>query len=203
MGNTKTITVRFFATQNCEDLFKSVETGKVYARQPARESGIVYWYTTSKWTGGYEPSGHIRSGITMRVIDGSGETIFEEVIKDIENSSYTYAEKKHPFMDEAIKCLAHKYANSMRLMKHEDWRSILMQERKRIGSAGYIENWLYCEHKTTDRAVIDTVTILGKTKKIVTEKCKHNLCDLEWFNVIVTNESTDITEEICGYLFIK
>ena len=199
----KTITVRYFATQNCEDLFKNIETGKVYARQLSSEKGVVYWYTTSKWAGGYECSSHIREGITMRVIDPSGDVLFEETMKGIENSSFTYAEKKSLSMDEAIKNIACKYANAMHLVTHNNWRLILANEKQRIGYTGYIDNWLYCEHKTTDRAVIDTVMILGKEKKIVTEKCKHNLCGLEWFAVTVTNEATDITEEICGYCFIK
>lgn len=198
----KIITVRFFATQNCEDLFKNVETGKVYARQPSPEKGVTYWYTTSKWSGGYEASGHIKAGIVMRVVDTAGNILFEEELQKI-NDSLTFAYKKGPFMSEAIKSTAHKYANAMRLTPHQDWRKILTQEKDKVGYAGYIDNWLYAEHNTTHRAVIDTVSILGKEKKIVTEKCRHKLCGLEWLTVIVTDESTEITEEICGYLFIK
>lgn len=197
----KIITVRFFATQNCEDLFKNIETGKVYARQPSPEKGVVYWYTTSKWSGGYEASGHIKAGIVMRVVDKENNILFEEELQKI-NESLTFAYKRGPFMADAIKSTAHKYANSMRLTLHENWRKILTQEKEKSGYTGYIENWLYCESDTTNRAIIDTVSILGTQKHIVTAKCKHKFCNLEWLTVTVTDESAEITEEICGYLFI-
>ena len=74
----KIITVRFLDRQGCEDLYRCPGTNQVYARQPSNDKEKVFWYTTSKWHGGYEASSHVRAGVLFRVIDASDNILFEE-----------------------------------------------------------------------------------------------------------------------------
>lgn len=201
--NPKIITVRFMARQGCEDLYKCERTGKVYARQPANSKKYVYWYTTTKWSGGYEASAPVRSGITFRVIDGSGNTLFEEVMIPSTSDTGSCAITHGDFLSEMLKDEARKYGETLHLLSHEEWRKRLAEEKAKHGFSGLMDNWIYCESDTETRVVIDTVKMLGKEKHIVLEKCKHRLCDLEWFSVVVTDLSMDITEALCGYAFIE
>lgn len=201
--NPKTITVRFMAQQGCEDLYRCVDTGKVYARQLARSKKYVYWYTTTKWSGGYEASSPVRSGVTFRVIDGSGNVLFEELMIPSTSDTGSCAISHGNFLSEMLKDEARKYGETLNLLSHEEWRKRLVAEKSKQGYTGMMDNWIYCEFDTETRAVIDTVKMLGKEKHIVLEKCKHRLCDLEWFSVIVTDLSMDITEAICGYAIIE
>ena len=111
--------------------------------------------------------------------------------------------KKGEFFSDLLKNEAQRYKDLFHLVSHEEWRTRLAQEKKKHDYSGMMDNWIYCESDIETRAVIDTVKILGKEKHIVLEKCKHSLCDLEWFSVIVTDLSMDITEAICGYAFIE
>ena len=112
--SNKTITVRFMAQQGCEDLYKCEVTGKVYARQPARSKKYVYWYTTSKWAGGYEASASVRSGITFRVVDGSGNTLFEELMIPSTSDTGSCAITHGDFLSEMLKDEARKYGEVIR-----------------------------------------------------------------------------------------
>ena len=201
--SNKTITVRFLAQQGTEDLYKCESTGKVYARQPARSKKYVYWYTTSKWSGGYEASVPARSGITFRVVDGSGKILFEELMIPSTSDTGSCAITHGDFLSEMLRDEALKYGETLHLIPHEEWRKRLAGEKAKNGYNGMMDNWLYCETETDTRVVINTVKMLGKDKHIVLEKCKHRICDLEWFSVIVTDISLDITEAICGYAFIE
>ena len=201
--NPKTITVSFMAQQGCEDLYRCVVTGKVYARQPARSKKYVYWYTTTKWAGCYEASAPVRSGITFRAVDGSGNTLFEELMIPSTSDTGSCAITHGDFLSEMLKDEARKYGETLHLLSHEEWRKRLAAEKTKHGYTGLMDNWIYCESDTETRVVIDTVKMLGKEKHIVLEKCKHRLCDHEWFSVIVTDLSMDVTEAICGYAFIE
>lgn len=197
----KIITVRFLERQGCEDLYRCPGTNQVYARQPSNEKDKVFWYTTSKWNGDFEASSHVRAGIVFRVVDGSDKILFEENVYLAGHG--TYAVKKGEFFSDILKNEAQRYKDLFHLVSHEEWRTRLAQEKKKHDYSGMMDNWIYCESDTVTRAVIDTVKMLGKEKHIVFEKCKHSLCDLEWFSVIVTDLSMDITEAICGYAFIE
>ena len=196
----RTITVRFFDRQGCEDLYKNYETNRVYARQASNVKGEVFWYTTTKWRGGYESSCHVKAGITFRAVDSSGNILFEETV--LASDYGNYAVKKGDFLSDATKCTAQKYKDALHLIAHEEWRTQMAKAKDRYGYSGMMDNWVYCEHTTTSRSCIDTVMILGKEKYIIIEKCKHNLCSLEWFAVTVSSTLGETTDAICGYQFL-
>lgn len=195
----RTITVKFFERQGCEDLFRDYSSNRVYARQPSNDSDKVFWYTTSKWNSGYEASSHVKEGITFRVTDRSDNVLFEETL--VSANSGTYAIKKGEFYSEALKKMAQRYKDILHLISHEEWRERLVKEKKKHSFSGMTDNWIYCEHTTLLRSYIDSVKLLGKEKHIIIEKCRHDRCSLEWFAVTIAESFGEATEAICGYQF--
>ena len=196
----KIITVRFLDRQGCEDLYRCPGANQVYARQPSNDKEKVFWYTTSKWHGGYEASSHVRAGIVFRVIDASDNILFEENVYLAGQG--TYAEKKGEFYSDVLKKEAQRYKDLFHLISHDEWRTRLAGEKKNHSYSGMMDNWIYCEHTTMFRSYIDSVKILGREKHIIVEKCKHNCCSLEWFSFTIAESFKGTTEAICGYLFI-
>lgn len=92
---SKTLKVKFKSRQDSEDLYYCPENKRVYVRQPANVPSIVFWYSSSKWSGGYEASCPIREGITFSVdIDG---VEYQETLEEDTWNSGTSAKKVIPF----------------------------------------------------------------------------------------------------------
>ena len=141
----KIITVRFLERQGCEDLYRCPGTNQVYARQPSNEKDKVFWYTTSKWNGGFEASSHVRAGIVFRVVDGSDKILFEENVYLAGHG--TYAVKKGEFFSDILKNEAQRYKDLFHLVSHEEWRTSLAQEKKKHDYSGMMEAQEYCWNK--------------------------------------------------------
>jgi hypothetical protein len=87
---------------NGEDLYFCEETKKVYVRQTSNGEGkIVFWMSTSKWSGGYEASCPLKEGLIIQA-DYLG-TQFEEVLVKDDWNGGTSAVKKFPFSWEVEK----------------------------------------------------------------------------------------------------
>jgi len=78
-----------------EDLYFCSENRKVYIRQSANVPDIVFWLSSSKWSGGYEASCPIREGISF-VVEHDGVEYTETLVEDTWNSG-TSAKKMLPF----------------------------------------------------------------------------------------------------------
>lgn len=196
----KIITVRYKDTRNGEDLYRNVETGRIYARQPANVDDIVFWYTTNKWSGGYEADCHIREGITMRIVDDKSDILFEETLQSDTWNGGTSAEKKGPFYREAVQKIADETAAAEHLRPYKEWKEWLMAEAMKHDYQGYYDNWLYCDSKVIKSEKQKKVMILGKPLWIKRDRNRHNVCHKEWDDVYIV--CTDFcTEAICGYSF--
>lgn len=90
--------VKFFGSQTgcSEDLYRTVENGKVFVRQNIGE-GLVKWYTGSKWQGGYEADCPLKNGLTIIAIDKKGKEIFREEIFSTLWNGGGQADKAYPF----------------------------------------------------------------------------------------------------------
>jgi hypothetical protein len=86
---------------NGEDLYYSPETRKVYVRQCANVDTIVFWCSTSKWSGGYEASCPLKEGLVI-IADYNGTEFMETLVRDDWNGG-TSALKQFPFSWEGVK----------------------------------------------------------------------------------------------------
>lgn len=202
------LTVTFMATQNAEDLFCRKETKRVYARQPANVNDIVFWTTTSKWTGGYEADCPIKAGITMQVVDKDGNVLFEEDLREDEWNGRTSAEKKGPFYREAVRDLSAKLRDEInlrgaeqRVRSYEEWKKWLVSVKNECGYKDYVDNWLHYEVEEMNSVVINTPVILGHKHKVFEITYKHKVCGKEWKEIRVSDLDQLPYGEICGYIF--
>lgn len=204
----KIISVKFMATQGAEDLYRNVESGRVYARQPANVDSIVFWTTTSKWTGGYEADCPIRAGITMRAVDKNGGVIFEEELREDNWNGGTSAEKKGLFYREAVRNISMKLIDdrnlrgyTQRVRSYEEWKKWLSSVKDEYGYKDYIENWLHYEVEEMHSVVIKTPVILGHKHKVFEITCRHRICGKEWKEIRISDLDQLPYGEICGYIF--
>ena len=135
------LTVRYKFTQNAEDLYWCPETKKMYIRQPANVDSIVFWLTSTKWTGGYEADCPIREGITMRVIDKEENILFEETLEKDDWNGGTSAKKVGDFADEAIKKIAAELNDG--LTDYYEWKEWVLADKEKFGNKDYDDNWLF------------------------------------------------------------
>lgn len=193
------LTVTFKATQDAEDLFYCKETKKVYARQPTNVDDIVFWYTTCKWTGGYEADCHIREGITMRVVDKFGEVLFEETLEKDTWNGGTSAKKVGEFRRESFNRICSTYAAEHGLTSYEEWKKWLTEDIEKHQYKDYVDNWLYWERFELGRVVVADACILGETYKVVRFKCRHRISGKTWEETELYDAKQEICEGICGY----
>ena len=198
----KTINVRFFASQNAEDLYASVDSPKkVYVRQPANTEGLVFWLTFDKWQGGYEASAPIRADITMRVVDKKDAVLFEETLKSDYTNGDTIAEKKGPFSYEAIKELAADFEKAHGLKSYTDWRAFVLRDKDAFNNTDYNDNWLYWHVETLEQKILGKAEFLGQKCCFVEEKMKHKISGKEWTSYELMDDKKEITLALCGYEF--
>lgn len=197
------LTVIFKATQDAEDLFYCKETKKVYARQPSNVNEIVFWRTTCKWTGGYEADCPIRAGITMRVVDNSGDVLFEEKLEKDAWNGGTSAKKVGEFSRESINRICSTYATEHALVSYEEWKKWLSADTEKFQYKYYVENWLFWERFELERTTVANVCILGEPYKVVCFKYKHRISGKIWEETEVYDNEERICEGICGYKFLE
>lgn len=197
----KEIKVRFFGRQGAEELYKGVETKRVYVRQPANVDKICFWFSSNKWQGGYEADCPIKAGIQMVVVDSSGEELFREVLEEDNWNSGTSAKRTAPFLDDAIRYYAAEKAAHLLLAPYEQWAKWLYEFSKEYGYNGYRDNWLHCEYDVLKSEVIEEIKILGKTYQLIRQECKHKICNKYWTVVFAQEKFGYECERICGYIF--
>lgn len=191
--------VRYAGTQSAEDLYRCVETGRVYARQIC-DKQHVRWLTTSRWSGGYEPSMPIKAGLVMQIVDNACTPLFDETIFRKDGYSDPVAEKKAPFWREAVKEQAKNLAENMNLSDHKQWWAWLMAEADALGYKGEPDNWLYCDTVSGDKAkTIGHVQILGESLCITSQTVLHTACGKSWEIIEIRYAGLNQIEEICGY----
>lgn len=196
----KEIRVRYYGQQSAEELYKNIENNRVYVRQPANVSEIVFWLTSNKWQGGYEADCPIREGITMVVVDKNGNELFRETLVKDDWNGGTSASKKAPFLYEATKECARKCAENNLLASHKWWYDWLLSYKEEFGYEGYDDNWLYTECTSLKDKVIGSIDILGKEYKLVRKDYKHNICNKTWKVVFLIEKGSVDADEICGYI---
>ncbi len=204
----KIIKVRFITTQGAEDLYKNIENGRVYARIPANVDSIVFWTTTSKWTGGYEADCPIRAGVKMQVVDKDENILFEEELCEDTWNGRTSAEKKGLFYREAVKSVKENLIGDRnlrgfehRVRSYEEWKKWLVSVMDEYGYKGYRDNWVHYEVEEMNSAVIKTPVILGHKHKEFEITCRHRICGKEWTEIRMSDLDQLPCGEICGYVF--
>lgn len=204
----KIIKVRFVTTQGAEDLYKNIESGRIYARIPANVDSIVFWTTTSKWIGGYEADCPIRAGVKMQVVDKDENTLFEEELYEDTWNGRTSAEKKGPFYREAVKSVKEKLIDDRNLRgfehhvrSYEQWKKWLVSAMDEHGYKGYRDNWVHYEVEEINSVVIKTPVILGHKHKVFEITCRHRICGKEWTEIRMSDLDQLPCGEICGYVF--
>lgn len=193
-------TVHFMEVQDAEDLYRCHENGKVYVRQQC-DKDHVRWLTSIKWKGGYEASGPLKAGITMRVVDSSEKVLFEEEVVVEEGYCDTVAVKKCGFSWEEIKKLGESVCKSVSLRSYNDWKSWLMRGAKEHQYTGYSENWMYWEVEREKARTMFRAEYLGKTVYVTIQKVTHKISGQTWEVVEIKDQSKLDTLHICGYLF--
>lgn len=197
-GNTRT--VHFMEVQDAEDLYRCHENGKVYVRQQC-DTSHVRWLTSSKWRGGYEASGPLKAGITMRVVDGTGAVLFEERLGVEEGYDYTVAPKASGFSWEEIRKIGDSICSSEGLRSYNDWKIWLMRAAKEHKYTGYTENWLWWEVEYEKCRTLARSEYLGRTVYVTIQKATHKISGQTWEVVEVKDQSKLDTLHICGYIF--
>ena len=197
-GNVRV--VKFFRQQGAEDLYKEVESKKVFARMPSDENFVI-WTTTSKWQMGYEADCHLREGLIMRVVDSKNNLIFEEKIEKSDSHFGTFARKNGPFSYDDEKNQAKKYAKALKLTPHRKWRQIMNSLLEKYNYQGYVDNWLYYEPVTKGETIIDRFESLGRKFTVVKQSVFHPICGKTWECIQLFNVTRGEPSEICGYIF--
>ena len=200
MEKKRTIEVKFKCKQGAEDLFYSPETKRVYARQPANVDDIVFWYTTCKWSQGYEADCPIRAGITMRVLDYKGKVCFRETLEPDTWNGGTSAKKKGRFYDETLKKLARSVERQNHLKSYEDWSKWLCSFQEQFGNKDYRDNWLHWNVLTVSDEKIAEYELLDGPAYLYKQTRKHEICGKEWVEYEIRDKDDDVLA-ICGYKF--
>lgn len=195
----RVLQVHFKATQSAEDLYYCPETKKVYVRQPSNISDKVFWYTSRKWTGGYEADCPIKSGITMQVVDKFFDVLFEEKLEPDEWNGGTSAVKVGEFKCEAVKRICNAYAQEHDLVSYEKWKAWLSEDLEKYQYKDYIENWLHWERFELGRIVVADVDVIGIPCVIIRFKCRHRISGKTWEETELYDAKQEICEGICGY----
>lgn len=204
----KIIKVRFITTQGAEDLYKNIDSGKIYARIPANVDSIVFWTTTSKWTGGYEADCPIRAGIKMQVVDKDENILFEEELREDNWNGGTSAEKRGLFYREAVKGVEEKLIGDRnlrgfehRVRSYEEWKKWLASAMDKHEYKGYRENWLHYEIEEMNGTVIETPVILGHKHRVFEISCRHKICGKKWMEIRMSDLDQLPCSDIVGYVF--
>ena len=200
MNPGMTRTVQFMNVQDAEDLYRCRENGKVYVRQQC-DATHVRWLTSIKWTGGYEASGPLKAGITMRVVDGSDNVLFEERLHVEEGYGDTVADKAGGFSWEEIKKIGAKTLNLEKLRSYNEWKQWVEQTAKKYQYTGYLEDWLWWEVEYETPLVLVRSEYLGKTAYVTVQKATHKISGQTWEVFEVRDSSKLETRHICGYKF--
>lgn len=197
MVNQKVKTLRFYAAQSAEDLFRDTESNAVYVRQRC-DKEYVRWLTSIRWSGGYEASGPIREGIVIRVVDKCGRILFQENMIQVDGYMDTVAEKVGLFSDEAVTTLAEAVELKYDLVEWETWKSWMMKEAKSYGFHGYSENWLY-NANYSDFEKIASSKIMGETVYIVKQSAEHRISGARWTCYEMRSAGMYECLAICGF----
>ncbi|MBE6954493.1 MAG: hypothetical protein E7449_01100 [Ruminococcaceae bacterium] len=190
-------TLKFYANQDAEDLYRCIETGAVFVRQPC-DNEHVRWLTSSKWSGGYEADCPLREGLVLRAIDRIGQPLFQETIIKVDGYMDTVAEKIAPFSYEAIRNLAKDIADRYKLTHYYDWKAWLMKDADAAGYNGYYENWIFdAEYEKPEK--IEKLNFLGETVWAVKQRATHCKCGNVWYNYEIRTVDMFDCLAICGY----
>lgn len=201
MVNEKEITVRYFASQSAEDLYRCAESGAVFVRQPCDDE-YVRWLTSSKWQGGYEASFPLRDGVIIRAVDSVGNLLFCETVKKADGYADTVAEKTGPFSYEAIEALATDIAKRFNLASYYDWKNWLLKEAEAAGYDGYCDNWLYdAEYEALVK--IAKMDFLGVSVYVISQRAKHRKCGKAWTDYEIRTVDLSTCVAICGCIIEK
>ena len=200
MNPGMTRTVRFMDVQDAEDLYRCHENGKVYVRQQCDDTH-VRWLTSIKWRGGYEASGPLKAGITMRVVDGFDNVLFEERLRVEDGYDETVAAKASGFSWEEIKKIGARFLELEKLRSYNDWKQWMEQAAQKHQYAGYLENWMWWEVEYEKPFVLAKSDYLGKTAYVTFQKATHKISGKPWVVFEVRDSSKLDVLHICGYKF--
>lgn len=202
MVNDRNIrTVRYFASQNGDDLYRCKETGGVFVRQKCDEQ-YVRWMTTSKWQGGYEADCPLQENIVIHVVDRGGSMLFQETVIRVDGYMDTVAENAGAFKDVAIAGFAEEIMKRYDLASYDEWKSWLMKEAEATGFDGYYDNWLY-DAEYDAPAKIAQMDFLGISVYAITQKAKHRKCSKTWTSYEIRTADLSTCIAICGFDFEK
>ena len=197
VNQSNTRTVRYFASQNAEDLYQCEETGGVYIRQKCDER-YVRWLTASKWQGGYEADCSLREGIIIHAVNRSGSVLFREETIKVDGYMDADAEKAGAFSGDAIIALAEDIRKRFDLETYEEWKDWLMREAAAAGFEGYDDNWLY-DNEYEKPEKIAKMDFLGVSVYAVAQRAKHRRCGKKWTGYEIRTADLSTCVAICGF----
>ena len=196
------IKVKYKTTQDGEDLFVCVEgkfKNKVYARQEANVDTIVFWCTTCKWQGGYEADCPIKEGITMTVLDASGNELFSETLEKDEWNGGTSAKKKGMFSREWFSFVSDEFAKAHNLASYNEWKAVMLEDKKEYGNQDYDDNWLFWLSRTVKEESIGKVEYLEGPLRIYRQRREHTVSGRKWIEYEIRKQGDDVCLALCGY----
>lgn len=193
--------VRLIGRQSGEDLYRKVNSKAVYVRQQC-DDGHVRWLTSSAWSGGYEADCPMREGLVMKIINQSGDVLYEEALVKKEGYGGTVAEKKAPFSWEAIGELGVAVMTEFGLESYYAWKDWLMAEAEAAGYKGYRDNWLYdAEYEEAEK--IRWANILGQKMCVIRQKATHRVCGKSWIGYEIRLADMIDCQALCGFELLK
>lgn len=191
-------TVRFIGKQSAEDLYRCVETGRVFIRQRCDKEN-VRWLTGHKWSGGYEADCSVKAGLKIVVIDSTGRMLFaEDVIRD-ESYGGNVARKVGRFWDEELKKIAADTASQANLKSWDYWKLMMVRSAKKYKFTGYSDNWCY-DAIYLEPNLLFTFECLGKKCCCTVQEATHKVSGQSWKCVELRDESKITVLAICGYI---
>lgn len=195
-------TMVFVADQrgNCEDLYRCRETGRVYIRQECDEDH-VRWFTSNKWSGGYEASCPMREGLELHITDKAGNLLFTESICKEPGYDWTVAKKEAPFSWDAIRAISEEVLAAENLKTHDEWIEWIDADREASGFRGYRDNWLYGEAAYEKPQKIGNRSLLGQKVLITRQEGRHKISGKTWACYEIRRVDMVAVLDICGFQF--
>ena len=195
MGRILTVCYKF--SHNGEDYFWCSETKRMYVRQPANVPDFAFWYSTTRWSQGYEADCPLKAGITMQVVTQKGVPLFAETLEADANDVGTYARKVGEFYRDTVHRLADRLAAG--LTPYYEWKAWLMTDKEKSGNTDYYDTWLYSLSEVLKTKMIGRRSILGRSVYLAEVRCRHKVSGKKWSEFVVLDNDKETYLAIAGY----
>lgn len=190
--------VKYVTSINGEDVFVGIENKKFYIRQKTNEPHYVRWYSASKWSGGFEASCPIKSGVRFRVYTGDMYHLFSEIVEGVAGA----AKKEYDFYDDMIKNFAENMRKNYELTPHNEWREEQLKRKAEydVGEKYYNDTWIYSEREEKQHYISYEETIYGINLYKSATCYQHNKTGDRYIEITLVDKHDTVCYEIVGYV---